>query len=322
METEEKNHNKYEEGQTGKKRESPWKKLKTFDFWIKVIGAIGSLGAAVAIIFLWCNLSEIQKQTIQQRNEFDSTMGVFRKQLQLDSLALFLQGEELDSSWVAFQEQQVLSRASLVEMQRQTELENRGFLAIALDSFQIRHIPRNELIIYFKYYEASRVPVLIKPPRLALVSGSRNIDFNAFCVWSGEDWEEEGFEGSLTSTNIYEIQRHMGIGIPNSLIERITSLIESSPDSVINSQENMFLHVIFRYEDITEKNYWVYMRWNLIFTVTGHSGMAVGLTNFQRIDEDYVIWEGDKDDLVPDTLNLPHKFYGITKKARAGIISK
>lgn len=194
-------------------------------------------------------------------------------------------------------------------MQRQTELENRGFLAIVIDSFWLQHVPP-KVIIKYQFYETSRIPILVKHPRLEMLSTKREVDVPVFI----EEVKNE-LAGQYITKYVYVYSKpDSSIADPPSVL---LNKIRSFNDGVVNSFDSeFFFHVIFRYEDITGNDYWVYMRWKFYIKRTQQEDRLEGIDAISR--ETYVIWEVKEEVVFPDTLNLPEELVELTQKARLG----
>lgn len=228
----------------------PKKSLRAFSIVIKIVGAIGSLGAFISIFFLWCNLREMQKQT---------------------------------------------------------ELENRGFFDMALDSFQFRP-DTLKLIVYYRFYEASRIPVTVKGPLLTLVSSVREISFPGFIEENEAKMRGQYMPKSPIAYGADVLQE---MGLPDSISNEIVTRVNKK-DRAFNCE--LYFHAIFKYEDITKKEYWVYKCWELETKFTPANG---GINALSQISyNNYVIWEAKPGETFPDTMNLPEELKEITKKAR------
>lgn len=199
------------------------------------------------------------------------------------------------------------------EMQRQTELENRGFLAIAIDS--VIYVPKSkELNVHFSYYQSSRVPIIIRYPQYSIITEERELDVSQWCTERYEEWVSEWGDSEFLEVLVYEEPR-LSTFRGGSALNKLDSLLTKIPrHQSIGKTQSVFLHILFRYKDILEHNYWVYTRWEVNFEILKRGQEGIRFYVF-RSPEDYVIWQADSTELIPD--NLPERLKALSPKARA-----
>lgn len=228
-----------------------WKNLRSFSWWLKLAGAIGSVGAFISIFFLWCNLREIKKQT---------------------------------------------------------QLEYKGFLAVQIDS--IKFTPQSEkLIVWLHPEQTSRVPLLVSPYKDVMISQDEDINF--------DDWIEEIKRDCDSSDNhlmplVYE--KPMKVEYQKKyILQKLDSILYSIPvEERKGKAQSLHFHVILKYRDLLEKEYWVYMCWELIRICEGIKGSHM-FFNYSWLDKEYEVWGAKPNEKYP--MELPPHLKEITARA-------
>lgn len=204
---------------------------------------------------------------------------------------------------------------NLIEIRRQQEFEFRGFLALQITD--IEFIPgSNALNIWFKYYQSSRVPVLIEGIEMDMISRERRIDILAWKDTASSKLKEaikQNLFVDRVEPAIYDVKYPRSF-YNNKVISGLDSLYfaTSNKTELVGKSQDFFFHYILKYEDVMGKNYWVYMRWKITRKFTSFEN---GVLKFDYTihPEDYIRWKADPYTMVPN--HFPSKLLELKKDA-------
>jgi len=146
---------------------------------------------------------------------------------------------------------------NLIEIRRQQEFEYRGFLAIKIN--QVEFLPNSHRFDYkYQYYQASKVPVLLRGNEWRMLSSSREIDVVAWLKDMNSDLKQAKDQGMIVDRVepvIYDDEQERMFGY-NDVLAKLDSAFYVTSNK-IGLEQSVFLHYVFHYEDLMGENYWV-----------------------------------------------------------------
>ncbi|MBN2380965.1 hypothetical protein JXM67_14295 [candidate division WOR-3 bacterium] len=194
------------------------------------------------------------------------------------------------------------------ELRKQIEYENKGFLAIKILDSENDSLQPGMMNFNYELVTESRVPLILSGGAvIGMTSKQREIDIIA---WGKE--EEQHLVG------FYEYR----IPILEDTVSEYAFELSSKhmiADSVITVNQdtvelyNFYLHILYRYRDVTDREYWGYMRWWVyLFDKEKDRSMQKKLEGHIR-PEYWITWEAKSDRIR--LCDLPKDLRKIQRKA-------
>ena len=201
-----------------------------------------------------------------------------------------------------------LLMGNLNELKRQTEFQHRGFLAISILGAKGDTLQPKGMSFDYKLIQVSRVPITLSGGEaIGMTSKPSAIDFVAW--GKAEEQNIQGFdeyripilEDTITTAVFSLSSKHM---LPDSVVS-------DGKDSI--GYYGFYLHLLYKYMDVTSKEYWGYMRWRLDLNSKDFDDKKLKKFDGNIRPEYWRTWEAKGDKITNS--NLPRDLRDIRKKA-------
>lgn len=266
------------------KRWLKWLPLPIFISALSFFAALGSLIVSVRS----CQVTKDQLEVMRTQQETDrGVLGQMRIQT--------------DAQIEDIQNRQIVDSTLIAETQKELEFQNRGYLTIQVRDvvFYPRQPPPNDscLRINYQYREASRLPVLVKGKIFWELTWSSDIDI--------VDWmNKERIEAREQKDRALPVYLDTDLNIQFCTHEVVDSLKKAFQGPGPWSPGLFYIHIVYKYEDITRKDYWTYMKWKVELIWNGSvSNLADDIIKA----EFSIPWKAKKGEVVPTYHNLPQE---------------
>lgn len=203
-------------------------------------------------------------------------------------------------------------REQIDEMERQTELEYKGYVFMEIDTVRIP--PSSNKFTVWSYYKAvSKVPLFfLYIFKLNRFSDEREIDFNEWIREVGKEIDTMRLGWQPLKENNLRKDEYENI----APLVRMDSIFLSLPENqILGSSHSFFYHVIYKFKDWLGDEYWAYSCWEIMRICKGIKGDMI-IFEYKYIDTDFEVWRAKQEEMLPDTLNLPVKYKIITQQVQ------